>query len=217
MLVRGFTLIELLISVGIMVIMTISLLGSYPDSSVKAQLASYNNSLSILLHETQIRGSSIDSVNGSLGGYGLFFDRATSSKVIFFGDKVDLLIPMPQGIGIGNGLYDTSPVDEAKSVTTLLDGFSYKKLCIGSSTASILKAPYGFLCNATSTPTINTLTISFIRPSQVAHIYINGTSTIDYPSACIQVYSRNSPAPGHIRSVKVYHSGMMIAGAKPCD
>lgn len=215
--VRGFTLVELLISIGIMVIMTVTLLSKYPESSVKAKLASYNSALSILLHETQIRGSSVDSVNGSIGGYGVFFNIAKPKEAIFFGDKVDPLIPMPQGLGIGNGLYDTLPVDEWKSVTKLEDGYSYKKLCVGTTTAPLADAPYGFLCNATSTPDISTLTISFIRPSQVAHIYANGNSLINHPSACIQIYSVKSPALGHVRSVKVYHSGMMIASAKPCD
>ncbi len=214
---RGFTLVELLISMAIMMTMTGVLLGKYPESTIKLTLANANNALALLIHEAQQRGSSVDSVNSTLGGYGIFFDRATSTEVILFGDRIDLSIPNSQGLPIGNGLYDSGPINEKKSTTRLQSNYSYKKLCVGTTTAPLSKAPNGFLCDATSTPSIDTLTISFSRPSQVAHIYINNSTTTDFSSACIQLYSQKSPEIGHIRSLKVYHSGMVTTARTSCD
>ncbi len=215
--IRGFTLIELLISVAIMIMMTGILLGKYPESTMKLTLANANSALALLIHEAQQRGSSVDSVNSTLGGYGIFFDRATSTEVVLFGDRIDPAIPNAQGLPVGDGLYAMVPIDERKNVTRLQQRYSYEKLCISSTTAPLSKAPHGFLCNGTSTPIINTLTISFSRPSQVAHIYINNSTTTDFASACIQLYSPKSPEIGHVRSLKVYHSGMVTPSRISCD
>lgn len=214
---QGFTLIELLVSVAIMVIMTAVLLGKYPEATMKITLANANSALVLLVHEAQQRGSSVDSMNNSLGGYGIYFNRATPADVILFGDRINASTLNVQGLPIGNGLYDTGPINEAKSSTHLQSKYSYEKLCVGSTTAPLSQAPNGFLCNATSSPVINTLTVSFSRPSQVAHIYINNSTTTDFASACIQLYSPKSPEAGHIRSLKVYHSGMVITARTSCD
>jgi prepilin-type N-terminal cleavage/methylation domain-containing protein len=210
--VRGFTLVELLICIGIMVIMTGTLLWRYPESTMKMNLATKTHQLSGLVREAQIRGSSVDSVNGSVGGYGIFIDSATSSQVILFKDNVEDGLVSSSGLGIGDGLYDMWPVQEAKSITKLLPNYSFKKLCITNPSD-----PTKFLCNDNNTPPIITLTVSFTRPSTSADIYINGSSASSFSSACIQLYSPKSPEIGHIRSVQVYHSGMVTTSVTPCD
>lgn len=215
--VNGFTLTELLIALAIMLSMTAMLLGKYPESSMKITLANANSSLSLFVREAQMRGSSVDSASDTLGGYGIFFDRATTTDVILFGDRIDDTIPTTRDMPVGNGLYDKIPVDEKKDSKPLPSGYSYKKLCVASTTASLIDAPYGFVCNATSTPIIETLTISFTRPSQVAHIYVNSDRSVEYISACIELYSPKSPAIGHVRSLRVYHSGMAITSRTSCD
>lgn len=215
--IEGFTLIELLVSIGIMLGMTGILLGNYPESTIKLTLSNANNALSLLIREAQMKGSAVESQESTIGGYGVYINLATSSQLIFFGDVVDDSIIRPEGLGVGDGLYSTNITDEQKRVIKLLPGYSYKKLCIGSSTASLMNAPYGFLCNGTSTPEIKTLTVSFNRPNSTAHIYINDTTETDYTSACIQLYSPKSPKIGHIQSLIIYHSGMLITTAQPCD
>ncbi len=214
---KGFTLMELLISVVIMVMMTGILLGKYPEATMKITLANANNALSLLIHEAQQRGSSVDSSNTTLGGYGVFLNRATGTEAVLFGDKVDSTIPVVQGLPIGNGIYDMTPIDERKSVKKVPPQYSYKKLCIASSTASLVLAPYGFLCNESHVPEITSLTVSFSRPNQTAHIYINSSTSTDYSSACIELYSPKTPQVGHIRSLKVYHSGMVTSARTPCN
>jgi prepilin-type N-terminal cleavage/methylation domain-containing protein len=215
---QGFTLVELLVAIVIMTLMTAALLSKYPDSSMRTALASATTDLVLMVREAQLRGSSIDSVNGALGGYGVYLSRASSSQVLVFGDRVDDGIEKPAGIGIGNGIYDTTPIDERKSVKILNQGFTYAKLCVPAGLGVPEQdAPYGYVCNATATPSIQSLTISFTRPSSFAHIYVNNATTTDYSSACIQLYSPRSPQEGHIRSIIVYHFGMVVSSVNPCD
>jgi prepilin-type N-terminal cleavage/methylation domain-containing protein len=215
---QGFTIVELLVAIVIMTLMTSILLSKYPEATMRTALSTATNDLVLLLRESQIRGSAIDAINGSLGGYGVFLSRASSSQVIVFGDRIDPTIPKPAGVGVGNGIYDTTPVDEIKSVKRLNQGFSYAKLCVTATSGTpLISAPYGYVCNDNVYPNIENLTISFTRPSSFAHIYVNNATSTDYSSACIQLYSPKSPAEGHIRSLTVYHFGMVVASASPCD
>lgn len=216
---RGFTIVELMVSVSIILVMTGILLENYPESSIRITLLNNTHTLALLLREAQVRGSAVDSSNYVIGGYGLLIDSATSSQAILFGDSVSgLNLKNSAGFSIGDGLYDKSvSPDTVKEIFAMKRDFSFKKLCVASSTASLLDAPRGYLCNATSTPEIKSLTISFSRPSQNAHIYINNSTSTDYTSACVQLYSSESPASGHVRSVLVYHSGMVMTSASSCD
>jgi type II secretory pathway pseudopilin PulG len=210
--VRGFTLVELMMSIGIMVLMTGTLLWKYPESTMKMNLATKTHQLSGLVREAQIRGSSVDSVNGSVGGYGIFIDLATSSQAVLFKDIIEDGLISLSGLGIGNGLYDMLPTNEAKSVIKLLPKYSFKKICVTDP-----GDPTKFLCNDANNPEIKTLTISFTRPSTSADIYINGSSVSSFSSACIQLYSPKSPEVGHVRSVQIYHSGMVTTSVTSCD
>lgn len=216
---RGFTLVELMVSVAIILVMTGILLENYPESSIRITLLNNTHTLALLLREAQVRGSAVDSSNYVIGGYGILIDSATSSQAILFGDSVgNLNLKNSAGFSIGDGLFDKSvSPDTTKEIFAMKRDFSFEKLCVASSTASSIDAPRGYLCNATSTPHINSLTISFSRPSQNAHIYINNSTSTNYTAACIQLYSSKSPNPGHIRSVLVYHSGMVMTSAVSCD
>lgn len=219
--IRGFTLVELLMCLGIMILMTGILMWKYPDSTMKMNLLNDTHSLALLIREAQVRGSSVDSLAGTVGGYGVFIDLATSSKAVLFKDRVDPTISSIYGLGIGNGLYESVPSnytkDEYKSALTLQPRYIFKKLCV-QNPLDVTK----FICGDDHSPHINSLVMSFNRPSAVAHIYINNSSTTEYASACIELNSPNASRPGivlngHIRSVLVYHSGMITTSVTGCE
>lgn len=205
---KGFTLIELLVSVSIMAIILGITLSGGPQAIMRLTLADNTYKTEILLREVQLQGSAINSLDGAYGGAGLFFNRASSTQTLKFRDRVVNSISNP--IGIGNGLYNASPIDEKDSITYTTNNHRIGKLCVTTGTST-------FVCNDTPNPAINTLTISFSRPSQTAHIYVNGTSTTDYSAACIQFDSLRSPSPGYVRALYVYKSGMITKTTGTCN
>lgn len=210
-LTKGFTLTELLISITIMsVIMGITLSGG-PQTIMRLSLADNAYKTELLIREVQLQGSAINSVNNIYGGTGIFFSRSTPDQIIKFKDRVDPTII--RAIGIGNGKYDVVPINEQESVITITNNHRVGKLCVALGLNSLS-------CNADnlhSVPVINTLTISFIRPKQIAHIYVNGDTSIDYSSACMQFDSMRSPLPGYVKSVFVYKSGMITKNQGTCN
>lgn len=209
--VEGFTLIELLVSIAIMsIILGISLSGG-PQAIMRLSLADNAYQAELLIREAQLEGSAINSMNNLYGGAGVFFDRATSTKSLKFRDRVDSSII--RAIGIGNGLYEITPFDEMEKVISTVNNHQIGKLCVATGTAPLY-------CNSTNVPigypSINTLTISFSRPKQTAHIYVNGTTATDYDLACVQFDSLRSPQAGYVRSISVYKSGMIIKKVGTC-
>lgn len=207
---RAFTLVELSISLAVVMILTGILLSRYPETATKLTLANATHTTSLLIREAQVRGSAIDSVNSSLGGYGIYVSLATSSQLILFGDTVDPTVPKPYGITIGNGAYEAGdPIDETKTVTKLPNRYYISKLCAGTG--------FPFVCNTSHNPNIDSLTVSFTRPNPVPSIYLNNATTTSYTAACIELRSPLAPLPGHVRNVQVFSSGMIRNGIGKCD
>jgi prepilin-type N-terminal cleavage/methylation domain-containing protein len=205
---RGFSFIELLVSIAIMaIIMGITLSGG-PQSIMRLSLGNNTYEVEAMIREAQLQGSAINSFNDTYGGVGVFFSRSTPTQVLKFKDRVDPSIV--RAIGIGNGLYDTTPEDEQESLFKLTNNHRIGKLCVATSTTPLM-------CNDAYEPHVSTLTISFNRPKQTAHMYINGTTSIDYTIACIQVDSLKSPTPGFVRSIYVYQSGMITKSSDICQ
>ncbi len=210
-----------------MFIMSVStglLLSNYPDSTIRLTLLNDTHNLALLFREAQIRGSAVDSASTTVGGYGVFLDRATTTKSILFSDSAhnidNIITKNSAGLAIGDGIYNKgySPEDMLKDTITLKDGFTYKKLCVASSTAAeYIATPKQFLCNSINGEPISTLTVSFTRPSQVAHMYVNNNVDNDFSAACVELYSPRSPNAGHTRSVRILHSGVITTSTKTCD
>lgn len=208
--IRGFTLVELSISLAVIATLTFMLLSQYPDTSTRLTLVNASHTTSLLIREAQVRGSAIDSANSSLGGYGVYAALASPSKLILFGDTVDASIPKPYGVSVGNGIFENgSPINETKSVTTFPARYIIHKLCVG--------AGYPFTCNASSTPQITSLTISFTRPNPTPTIYINNATSTSASAACIELISPRYPLSGHVRNVQVFNSGMIRNDIGTCD
>ena len=205
---RGFTLIELGISLGIILVLTTILLSRYPETAVRLTLTNMSHTTALLIREAQVRGSAIDSVNSTLGGYGVYFERSNPARLVLFGDTVDSAMEKPYGLPVGNGLYETgSPINETKTTTKLSNGYVVKKICVGTP----------FVCNELNSPAINSLTISFTRPMPTPSIYINGSKSVNYSAACIELRSPRAPLSGHIRSVQVFSSGVIRTDVTKCD
>lgn len=208
--VRAFTLVELSVSLAVIATLTAVLLNRYPETATRLTLANASHKVSLLVREAQVRGSAIDSAASTLGGYGVYASLDNASQLVLFGDTVDPSIPKPYGIAIGNGLYETSPVSENKSITTLPSRYVISKLCVGTG--------FPFTCNSSHSPAITSLTISFIRPNPMPLIYINNSDALAPASAaCIELHSPQAPLSGHIRSVHIFSSGLIRSDIGRCD
>lgn len=204
----GFTLIELLVTVSIMaVILGITLSGG-PQALMRLSLSDATYAAELYIREAQLQGSAINSINDTYGGAGVYFDLASSTYVSKFRDRVDPSIV--RSIGVGNGLYDQSPIDELDVRQIIVGRHTVAKLCVRQGVDP-------FTCNENNVPPINNLTVSFTRPSQNTQIYINNSTTTNYSAACIQIDSLKAPTPGYVRSILVYRSGMIMKRLNTCD
>jgi type II secretory pathway pseudopilin PulG len=121
--VKGFTLVELIISLGIIMLLTAVLLADYPETATRLSLVNANQSTALLIREAQVRGSAIDSVNGTYGGYGSYITLDSPAQVILFGDTVDVTASIGRDIPIGNSVYDLSPVNETDTTLNFPRGY----------------------------------------------------------------------------------------------
>ena len=207
----GFTLVELLVSISIMIAVATVTLSGVPQAIIRAALSDDAFHIELVLRQTQIEGSAINSLDNTYGGMGVFFTRATTSQVLTFKDSVDSSII--RAIGVGNGLYDTAPSDEQKTISLLSKRDYVAELCVATSSLE------PFYCNDAvlgTIPVIQNLTVSFTRPQQTAHIYVNNNSGKDYVSACIQINALAAQGSSFSKSVVVYKSGLIIKKIGPC-
>ncbi len=207
--IGAFTLIELMVSMTIITILTFIFFGQYPEAATRLSLINVSHTTSLLVREAQVRGSAIDSLNSALGGYGVYATLSSPDRIVLFGDTVDSSVPKPNGVAVGNGLFDNSPINETKTTSIFPTGYIVKKLCVGSG--------FPFTCNTNNTPNITSLTISFTRPDPEPHIYINNATSSSASAGCIELRAPLDTRSGHIRSVQVYNSGRITIVVGKCD
>ncbi len=208
---KGFTLVELLVSIGVMAIILGITMSGGPQSLTRISLADNTYQTELLLREAQLQGSSINSVNNTFGGAGLYFNLATSTKTLKFRDRTVPSTDPSRAISIGDGLYSSTPIDEKDSFLVTTNQNKVGKLCVATTSPSV------FFCNTSYSPAITRLTVSFSRPKQTAHIYINDSTSTDYAAACIQFDSPRSPEKGYVKSLYVYKSGMITKKGTICQ
>jgi prepilin-type N-terminal cleavage/methylation domain-containing protein len=212
--VKAFTLVEIVISLSIMAIILGISFSAGPQAMMRLSLADNVSTIELMVREAQLQGSSINSVNGVYGGAGVYFNLATSTAVVKFRDRVMYVASVTRPLGIGDGLYESTPVDELYLLKTIDHSHKISQLCVESSGAT------NFTCNADQTnsiPIIRTLTVSFLRPSQEPNIFINDSTTTRYDVACIQVDALLAPQQGYSRSILVYRSGLMLKKVAQCS
>jgi hypothetical protein len=165
----------------------------------------------LMLRQAQQEGSAVSSLTGNYGGAGVYFSTSTPRTVFSFKDIIDTSII--RAIGVGNGVYDSLPINEKNEVFTLNARDYISKLCVASSSTG------PFYCNASvlvTMPPINALTISFTRPKQTAHIYIDTFSNVDYSYACIEFRTTSRLYLLSTKSLYVYKSGMITKKGGSC-
>lgn len=202
---QGFTLVELMVSIAIMGTLTGIMLARYPDSAMRLNLANISNHIMLTTREAQLRGSSVD-VSGGAAGYGIYSATSNPKQIIFFYDS--MTGASKNGIYIGDGLYGTTTINETKTLITLPTNYKISALCVGTG--------FPFSCNASNTPAITSLTITFERPNPQPLIYINKATSTAYSGACLEVSSPKAPQLGHIRSVRVFSSGLVTGAQTGC-
>jgi prepilin-type N-terminal cleavage/methylation domain-containing protein len=206
---NGFTLIELLVSIGVMAIIIGITMSGGPQSIMRLSLSDNTYQVELMIREAQLQGSAINSVNNTYGGAGVYFNSATTTQTLQFKDRT--IYNPSRAINIGDGLYESFPIDEMQTIFKTTNSNTIGKLCVATSSLDLL------YCDGNNAPPIKTLTISFTRPKQTAHIYVNDSTTTDYAVACIQVNSYMSPAQGFVKSIFVYKSGMITKKFSVCQ
>lgn len=207
--VRGFSLVELMISIAIFGLLTTVIVANYPETEMRVKLAEINQNISLAYREAQIRGSAIDSQNSAVGGYGVHVEASAMNRVILFNDFIDGAVPSPNGIPIGDGIYqNTAPTDETNTILMIPNKFSISKLCVMGNGS--------YSCGASSVPAISSLTVAFIRPNPMPVVYINNSRSTSYSGACVELQSIGAPKAGHIRSIQIFNSGMIKNAIGPC-
>ncbi|MEN9552204.1 MAG: hypothetical protein RI935_581 [Candidatus Parcubacteria bacterium] len=208
--IRGFTLAELITSMAIMTIVLGITLLERPQATLRLALRDTVSSSELLFRTAQLEGSAVKNLNDSIGGAGVFLNRSTPNSLLMFKDRVATNIVA--ALGIGNGLYDSTPTDEKKEILTFLRGNKFTQLCV--STTSI-----NLSCNSEElhlVPIVQTVTVSFNRPSPTANIYVNNSTAIKYSTLCVQFETLRAPGDGHVQSLFVSRSGIMIKRKGTC-
>jgi prepilin-type N-terminal cleavage/methylation domain-containing protein len=207
---RGFTLVELTTSVAIMTIVLGITLLERPQATLRLALRDTVSSSELLFRTAQLEGSAIKNVNDSFGGAGVFLDRTIPNQLLMFKDRVDASIVA--ALGVGNGLYNSTPTDEKKEIINFLRGSKFTQLCV--STTSI-----NLSCNSEElhlVPIVQNVTVSFNRPSPTANIYVNNNTAIKYSTLCVQFETLRAPDDGHVQSLFISRSGIMIKQKGAC-
>lgn len=203
---QGFTLTELLVSISVMAIILGITMSGGPQAIMRLTLSDNAYQAELLLREAQLQGSAINSISNLYGGAGIFVDLATSSQVVKFRDLVVPDVARP--VGIGNGLYEQG-ISEYVSTVKTVNRHRIGVICVATNTNP-------FICSDDTGVDIKNLTVSFNRPKQAAHIYVNNSTSTDYTSACLQLDSLRTPEKGYVRSIFVYRSGMITRKVSPC-
>ncbi len=214
--VEAFTLIELLISIGIITMMSMIMFYKYPDSAVRVNLANTTYKLAYFIKEAQLRGSSVDSSSGTIGGYGVYLYNNNKDRAVMWADNVDSSIVTYSGIGIGNSLYDIG----TEASTTMLFGtnFYISNICVTiSGTNGTISCSNDVNGNVNPSALFSIIRIVFVRPNPQAMIYINGNTSNPEDNACIELSTKDNWLPGHKRSVHVFNSGVVYTSSAPCS
>lgn len=199
-----------MVCIGIFGVLSSMVIANYPESQMRLKLAEVNQSISLIFREAQMRGSAIDSQNSAVGGYGVYASSANPDRVIMFNDFIDSAVPAPNGIPIGDALYEPGPVgsDETNTIVLIPARFSLAKLCVLESSS--------FSCDGDHTPPITSVTVTYIRPNPMPQIYINDSKAQSYSAACLEFHSVGAPNVGHVRNVQIFNSGLIRSTIGPC-
>lgn len=204
---RGFSLVELMIAVSIFAFLSVVSVISYANFNNRIGVDTLAHQIAQFGHEAQVSALSVKrNVNGIYPAYGIHFDIASSTSMIFFADLND-----------GNLIYDKSAgdscgkvTDECEKTVKLLKGVSIIALC-GGSEGEIVggNTDGGVNCKYPDAHyTSDTFDIVFKRPSPDANIIGRKTanSTPEPYSTAQVIISSNK---GYKRTITFYITGQI--------
>jgi len=173
--VRGFTLIELLVSIGIMLVITSTVLLNQGTYTSAISLMNLANDISLTIRQAQIYGVSVKELQTGTGdfssAYGVEFNISNTggnNAYIFFADRG----------GMKNGYYDGTWDCPIGGTSECLQKINLSSNNIISKLCMIRKNDNG-QCSNNPSMLVDRVDITFLRPSNMANLifFNNGGQT----------------------------------------
>lgn len=197
---RGFSFVELMIAVSIFGLLSTLTVSSYANFNNRIGVDTLAHQIAQFGHEAQVSALSVKRASdGNFPGYGIHFDKSTTTQFIFFADLNN------------NKLYDAggtcgSPTSECEKTIKLLKGVTINALC-GNATVGGIED--GANCKtAGMLHGSEMFDIVFRRPSPDASI-IGKVSAVATPGSYSSAQVVISSAKGYKRSVAFYITGQV--------
>ena len=164
----GFSMVKLLVTISILALVSGLVFFNQSKFNNNVLIANLAYEISLAIRQAQSYGVQVKEVGGSFDeGYGIYFN-STSDEFIIFADTYPVASP--------NFLYDSgSNSDTVIDILKMSNGNQIEDLCVKS--------------GATENCTVNSVTVSFLRPNPTAIITANSASTPEYDSAEIKIIS----------------------------
>ncbi len=188
-----------MIAVSIFGILSTITISSYANFNNRIGVDTLAHQIAQFGHEAQVSALSVKrSVNGTFPGYGIHFETASSSQIIFFAD-LD-----------GDSMFDTNgscgnAADECERTIKLLKGVTISALC-GNTAGGTTD---GINCKYLDSPHKAAMfDIVFKRPNPDANIIgktIVGSAAVPYSTAQIVI----SSAKGYKKTITFYVTGQV--------
>jgi prepilin-type N-terminal cleavage/methylation domain-containing protein len=197
---RGFSFIELMIAVSIFGFLSVIAVSSYANFNNRIGVDTLAHQIAQFGHEAQVSALSVKrNVNLSFPAYGIHFNMASSSQMIFFADIADdNLMYTPNGsCGKVN--------DECEKTIKLLKGVTITSLC-GEFASGI---PDSLNCKfSDASKSASSFDIVFKRPSPDANIKGKKTA-VSVPEQFSTAQVVISSNKGYKRTVTFYITGQI--------
>jgi prepilin-type N-terminal cleavage/methylation domain-containing protein len=196
---RGFSFPELIIAVGIFALLSVATVSVYANFNNRTGVDLLAHQIAQFGREAQVSALSVKKsmINNSYPGYGVYFNKASSTSLIFFADTDT------------DGMYDAGSGacgtvgSECEKKVSLLKGVTIYSICTDESAGFVLGS--GVECEAGENY-LDSTTIIFKRPSPDARL-IGVQNGVLKNLSWITVTIRS--AKGYKRSVRFYNTGQV--------
>lgn len=198
---RGFSFVELTIAVSIFAFLSTVTVMSYNNFNNRIGVDILAHQIAQFGHEAQVSALSVKrSVGGDFPGYGIHFDKASTTQFIFFADLDNDKVYTPGGV------CGTSSA-ECEKVVQLLKGVTFKTMC-GMAAANGITDDTNCTLADGAPHASESFDIVFRRPSPDASILgrvPHMATSSPYSVAKIKI----SSAKGYTRSILFYITGQI--------
>lgn len=196
---RGFSFVELTIAVSIFAFLSTVTVMSYNNFNNRIGVDILAHQIAQFGHEAQVSALSVKRAsNNDYPGYGLHFEKASTTQFIFFADLDKDKVYTPGGVCGTSG-------SECEKVVQLLKGVTIKALC-GQADAGGTDDDANCTLADGAPHLSNAFDIVFRRPSPDASIMGMSTTT---PNSYSVAKVKISSAKGYTRSILFYITGQI--------